>query len=140
MTARTPILLAALGLVLAGCGGKAEPLSTAAMDDVRLRDVGELYRSHQLAKQKPPKSLKDFAPFGNGAPTAYSAIRSGQVVVRYGATLPDTDEEPSSSASDEVLAYVKDVPEKGGPVLMLDRRMRTMTSDEFKAAKLAGTN
>ena len=47
--------------------------------------------------------------------------------------------EPSSPESDEVLAYWKTVPEKGGPVLMLDRRLRRMTAEEFKAARLAGT-
>jgi hypothetical protein len=55
------------------------------------------------------------------------------------ATLLDTDVEPSSPPSDDVLAYWKTVPEMGGPVLMLDRRIRTMTAEEFKAARLAGT-
>ena len=34
----------------------------------------------------------------------------------------------------------KEVPAKGGPVLLLDRSTRNMTADEFKAAKLAGTD
>jgi hypothetical protein len=139
MSIRIGAVLATLAVV-AGCAGKAEPLSPAAMEDVRLRDVGEIYRAHQIARKRPPKALKDFAEFANGAPTAYEALRNGQVVVRYGATLPDTAEEPTSPTSDEVLAYVKEVPEKGGPVLMLDRRLRPMTAEEFKSAKLAGTN
>jgi len=74
-----------------------------------------------------------------GTRVAFGAIRSGQVVVRWQATLPDTEAEPTSPESDEVLAYWKAVPQEGGPVLMLDRRLRRMTAEEFKAARLAGT-
>ena len=91
--------------------------------------------------KKPPASAQGLrSAIGDaGSPAAYGAIRSGEVVLRWQATLPDTDLEPSSPTSDEVLAYWKTVPEKGGPVLMLDRRLRRMTADEFKAARLAGT-
>jgi hypothetical protein len=37
------------------------------------------------------------------------------------------------------LAHWKSVPDEGGPVLMRDRSIRTMTAEEFKAARLAGT-
>ena len=59
--------------------------------------------------------------------------------MRWEATLPDTEVEPSSPTSDEALAYWKTIPEKGGTVLMLDRRLRRMTAVEFKSARLAGT-
>jgi hypothetical protein len=139
---RRGILLSFLGwltFLTAGCGAGNEPLPQATINDVKLRDVGELYRVHQINRKVPPKSLKDFAAFGNVTPSAYEAIRGGDVVVRWGATLPDTDEEPSTHSSDEVLAYLKEVPQQGGSVLMLDRSMRTLTADEFKGAKLAGT-
>ena len=60
------------------------------------------------------------------------------VVLRYGAMLSDTKEEPGQTPSDELLAYESQVPEKGGRVLMLDRTIKTMTPEEFKVAKLAG--
>lgn len=139
MTLRSsPFVLAAAALALGGCGARNEPLSPSAHADARLRDVGELYRAHQLTRHAPPKAIKDLAPFGNATPSGYEAIRTGAVVVRYGATLPDTAEEPTGASADEVLAYAKEVPAQGGPVLMLDRRTKTMTADEFKAAKLAG--
>jgi hypothetical protein len=126
---------------LAGCEGLTPqgPLTETQMEELKLREVGELYRLHQMMAKEPPRSLKDFHTIGEaGSPAAYDAIRSGEVVVRWQASLPDTDAEPSSPTSDEVLAYWKTVPEKGGPVLMLDRRLRRMTADEFKSARLAG--
>lgn len=133
-----------LGLAIAPCGcnglSQSGPLSQTQMEDLKLREVGELYRLHQVMAHKPPRTLKDFNAVGAaGSRAAYGAIRSGEVVLRWQATLPDTDVEPSSPESDEVLAYWKTVPETGGPVLMLDRRVRQMTAEEFKAARLAGT-
>jgi hypothetical protein len=132
-----------LTFVSAGCDRliPSGRLSPEQFDDARLRDVAELYRLHQITAKKPPRSLRDFNTVGGdaGAPLGYSAIRSGQVVVRWEAMLPDTEVEPTSSPSEEVLAYIRTVPEQGGPVLMLDRRIRHMTAEEFKAAKLAGT-
>ena len=134
-------LVAILAMSLSGCDfvGSPSPPTETQMKDIRLSDVGELYRAHQESYKKPPKSLKDFINLGDAsAPTGFEALRNKQVIVRWNATLPDTSVEPTSPPSDQVLAYVKDVPEQGGSVLMLDRRIRHMTPEEFKAAKLAG--
>jgi hypothetical protein len=128
--------------VLGGCGMGMQqgPVAANAMQETKLREVGALYRLHQVMLKKAPQSLKDFNRLGDASSRgAYGAIRSGEVVVRWQATLPDTDVEPSSTTSDEVLAYWKTVPDEGGPVLMLDRSVRKMTTEEFKAARLAGT-
>ncbi|AMV36268.1 hypothetical protein [Planctomyces sp. SH-PL62] len=58
-------------------------------------------------------------------------------MVIYGAPLPDTKEEGGGSPNEEILAYGKDVPTKGGAVLLLNRTVRRMTADEFKAAPQA---
>ncbi len=127
-------------LVAMGCSQQAPPLTTGQLDEIKLREVGELYRLHQVMAGKAPRSLKDFNAIGDAdSPMAYGAIRSGDVVVRWEVTLPDTEIEPTSPSSDEVLAYLKSVPEKGGSVLMVDRRIRRMTPEEFKNAKFAGT-
>ncbi len=127
-------------LAQAGCGGSSNtPLTPEKLNDVKLREVGELYRVYQINSKKPPKSLKDLAPYANATLTAYETLRKGDVVVRYGATLPDTEEEPKSTGATEVLAYLKDVPSQGGPVMMLDRSTKSMTPEEFKSAKFAGT-
>jgi hypothetical protein len=134
-------IISALAVIISGCDGFLHqgPLTPTQMEDVRLQDVGELYRLYQMSTKKPPRSLRDLNRVGDAAgPTGYEAIRSGQVVVRWRATLPDTAAEPTSPPSDQVLAYVKNVPETGGPVLMLDRRIKHMTPEQFKVAKLAG--
>jgi hypothetical protein len=133
-------LLSILPVAAASCGGSnGEPLPPDVMNDVRLREVGELYRIYQANKKKAPKALKDLNAFANSTPSAYESIHGGAIVVRWGATLPDTSEEPTTRGATEVLAYLKDVPQQGGPVLMLDRSTRRMTANEFKAAKLAGS-
>ena len=131
-----------VSVLLAGCGmGQQGPLTSSQFEEMKLRDVGELYRLHQIMAKKPPRSLKDFQMIGDAdAPTGYGAVRSGEVVLRWQVTLPDTEVEPTTATSNEVLAYIKTVPEKGGPVLMLDRQIRQMTAEEFKEAKLAGTD
>ncbi|WP_435015750.1 hypothetical protein TA3x_003301 [Tundrisphaera sp. TA3] len=69
---------------------------------------------------------------------AMNEVRNGNIIVQWGATLPDIKEEPGQSTAPEILAYGKDVPEKGGYVLHLDRTVTKMTAEEFKAAPKAG--
>lgn len=127
-------------LATAGCGGSdAKPVTQADMEQTSLNDVAELYRVYQISKNKPPEKVADLASSEQIAPIGMNAIRTGDVIVRLGATLPDTGEAPGKGP-DEVLAYQKQVPASGGKVLMLDRTIKTMTADEFKAAKLAGTS
>ena len=130
----------AFSLCTAGCGGPVDqPVTKEDMTLTKLSDVGELYRFYTQEKKKPPKSEADFAPLGMMSPMGLNAIRTGEIVVRFGAALPDTGEEPGKGPGDEVLAYEKQVPATGGKVLMLNRTVRAMTAEEFKAAKLAGT-
>ena len=129
-----------LPLVVAGCGGPVEkPPTVADMEETKLNDVAELYRLHQVSANKPPTSIGELTAMEAMSPMGAQAIRQGDVVVRLGATLPDTAEGPGTGPSDEVLAYQKQVPESGGQVLMLNRTIKSMTAEEFKAAKLAGS-
>ncbi|WP_154673876.1 hypothetical protein [Singulisphaera acidiphila] len=66
------------------------------------------------------------------------ASRAASASSNFGARLcPTRKEEPGSGAAKEVPAYLKKVPQDGG--LMLDRTLRNMTAEEFKAAPQAGT-
>jgi len=129
------------GLVVQGCGGNVDqPATKDEMRQTALADVGELYRMYVVTKKKTPRKVADFAPLERMSPAGFLAVRGGDIVVRFEATLPDTQMEPGKSSSDEVLAYEKSVPGTGGQVLMLNRTIRAMTPDEFKAAKLAGAS
>ena len=124
---------------LAGCGGGSAPKNDAeAKDSSSLNELGEAYRSYMIAKKKPPQKISDLlaaeAIGGNGVALA----KTGNIVVQWGAVLPDTNEEPGGTPSPEILAYGKNVPEEGGYVLLLDRTVKRMTADEFKAAPKAG--
>jgi hypothetical protein len=72
---------------------------------------------------------------GQEYPGAVELLKSGQLVVQWGAPLT-----PEGEATDAVLAYLKTVPERGGLVLLQDgRTIKTMTAEELKAApKAAG--
>jgi hypothetical protein len=127
-----------LSILAPGCGGSNRTITPDQGREGVLNQVGSMYLAHQLAKNAAPLKLVDFNSVRAVAGNAYESIRTGEVVVRYGATLPDTNEEPGGSPSDEVLAFEKQVPESGGKVLLLNRTVKTMTADEFKSAKKAG--
>ena len=55
-------------VVLSGCGtGTQGQLTADQMDEVKLREVGELYRLHQVKLKKAPRSLKDFNVIGEAS-------------------------------------------------------------------------
>ena len=125
--------------LISGCGGASNaPVTKEVMEETALSDVAELYRGYTSLKKKPPTKISDFASMEMMSPIGYEAVRSGTIIVRMGAVLPDTGEEPGKGPGDEVLAYQKQVPESGGQVLMLNRTIRKMTAEEFKTAKMAG--
>ncbi len=137
---REMVRLCCLGLLAAGCGDSGNrPMTKDDVATLALSDVGEIYRMYTVDKKKPPARTADLTPLEPVNPTGLHAIESGDVIVRFGAVLPDTDEVPGKGTGDEVLAYQKEVPESGGKVLMINRTIRAMTAEEFKAAKLAGT-
>lgn len=135
-----PWLVAGLFLLnLAGCGESTPSDPKEADESFALNQVAEGYRVYTIAKKKPPTNIKELTELETLAGNGVEAVRKGDIVVQWGAPLPDTDEEPGHSPSTDVLAYVKDVPDKGGYVLLLNRSVKKMTAEEFKAAPKAGT-
>jgi hypothetical protein len=120
--------------LLAGCSGENKPRTVDQVGQDNLVQVGELYRQHQFMKKKPPQKLSDFNTLRTIGGNGFEALSKGSIVLLYNATLPDTEEDPGQSDSSEVLAYEKQVPESGGYVLLLNRKIKKMTADEFKAA------
>ncbi|WP_165069278.1 hypothetical protein [Paludisphaera rhizosphaerae] len=134
--------VALLGLVGIGCDSspETEPVTEANRSAHALSDVGELYRQYTFDKKKPPTTIADLTPLESLAPLGLKALQDGSVIARAGVVIEDVLEGPATKdPADDVLAYAKEVPSSGGPVLMHNRTIREMTADEFKAAKLAGT-
>jgi hypothetical protein len=132
----------------AGCVGSKDKYAVPTQDQRRqmeLSEVGELFRLYMLEKKKPPERFTDFEhaaqPYGllTMGPSGMAAMKNGEIIPFYKAALPDLGAEPGKGAGDVVLAYEKKVPTEGGMVLMLNRTIRTMTAEEFKSARKAGT-
>jgi hypothetical protein len=129
--------LAFLVLPLAGCGPSGASSTADPAEERALRQVGEMLREYQMSVGSPPQTIKQLQANAGSSPGGFENLKSSGVVVVWGAPLPDTKEEPGGSPDEDVLAYGKDVPEKGGAVLLLNRTVRSMTADEFKAAPKA---
>jgi len=99
-------------------------------EEFTISQVGTIFRMRQRAQKPPPKGIKDIESQQAVNAAAVAAIKSGDVIVNWGVGLAD-----DSDAASTVLAYQKDVPEKGGEVLMQDGKAKNMTAEEFKAAK-----
>jgi hypothetical protein len=131
---RSIFAVCSLALMAAGCGGSNGPITPDDADQILLTQVGELCRHYQFKTKKPPQKVSDLQAVRSLGGPGYEALQSGKIVLLCNATLPDLDEDPGHSESGEVLAYMKDVPQNGGHVLLLNRTIKKMTADEFKAA------
>ncbi len=101
-----------------------------SLEQLSIGQVGQIFHSFQKAKKPAPKEFADIQPMMARFPAAVESIRSGDVLVFWGAGVDD-----GPDASSTVLAYQKDVPEKGGEVLMQDGTPKRMTPEEFREAK-----
>jgi hypothetical protein len=128
------MLWSSLGLMLAGYGVGPE-IKAIAPDERGLKELGAVYRIFTTKNKRAPRTLQELQVKGQQYPIAVEMIKSGDLIVQWGAPL-----DPENETADAVLAYVKTVPEQGGRVLMQDAwTIKNMTADEFKAAPKAGT-
>jgi hypothetical protein len=118
--------------LLAGCSGDSSPQGHVSGREEELREVWQMYKDHLDARKRPPAKLQDLIPYEPAAINGFGALRDDRVVLLWGATGL-TAGQPA-----RVLAYDKEVPEKGGPVLLQDGTVKTMSADEFKSAPKAG--
>ena len=77
---------------------------------------------------KPPDELSDIAKtqYEVAYPGAVKALQDGKYLVVFGV---------KGKEAGTLLAYEKEVPERGGAVIMANGNVRTMTPDQFKKAK-----
>jgi hypothetical protein len=129
-----------------GCSSGTGPAGSPANDEDALKMIGgQMFSAIQISKRPPRNAdeleadLKKLDYKAMGLPPDFPqtteetmrAVRSGRYVIIWGADYGHT------VGSDDILAYPKDAPEKGGPVLVCNGFVVTMTTDQFKKAKLA---
>jgi hypothetical protein len=120
------LLFTVLSVLAVGCGGG--PPAAPPTKNIVLGQIHDMYSHYIKSQQKAPSKLSDLANkrYEGISPTAVAALKKGEYVVVWGVNSKD---------SGTVLAYEKDAPTKGGPVLMADGTVKEMTADELKAAK-----
>jgi hypothetical protein len=114
------------------------PAAAAAPTDARsandLKQIGLAFHNHIDATNKAPSKAEDLAPYFENDKRLLDLLKNEDIVFFYNVTIAQM----TSGTSNTVLAYFKEVPEKGGLVLMGDASVKKMSPDEFKKATLAG--
>ena len=121
---------ALLATACIGCGGSGRSAGEAeSIEQLSIAQVGQILRIYQKGQKPPPHGIRDLLPLENGYPAAIKSIRDKEVLLYWGVGFTD-----ASDAAGTVLAYQKDVPEKGGEALMQDGTAKILTAEEFQAA------
>jgi hypothetical protein len=121
----------AVVVLIVGMAGAAPTDARLAND---LKQIGLAYHLHNDAAGKPPAKAKDLAPFMDNNKRLVDMLENEDVVFFYGVGIAQM----TAGTSNTILAYDKDVPEKGGLVLMGDASVKKMSAEEFKKATKAG--
>jgi hypothetical protein len=131
LTKTTAILT--LFVVLGGCSSRSgEEETPPALGD--LQEVNELLHAVGGAAGRAPAKLADLGRYQSMFSRGYEAVKSGNVVVLWGAPLKGEGEVGKDEA---VVAYEKNVPTEGGYVLLSAGTIKKMTASEFQAAPKA---
>ncbi len=126
-----------IALFSGGCSSKG-PGNGAAQDKKELlREVAGLVSAYTGEFKKGPQKLADLARYENGYPLGYEAVKSGEVVVVWGAKMIIEEGGGGNTGTTDVVAYLKKVPTEGGAVLLQNNTIKDMTPDEFRAAPKA---
>jgi hypothetical protein len=84
-----------------------------------------------------PTKLADLSRVKSLYTRGYDAVKSGQVVVLWGANSVK-GEGAIAQGGGEVIAYEKDAPTSGGFVLLSSGEVKQMSASEFQGAPKAG--
>jgi hypothetical protein len=129
---RCVVIAACLGL-LAGCS--SQPGAGAPPEFTLLQEVNDLLRAGAGAAGRAPAKLADLGRYQSMFPRAHEAVKSGAVVVLWGAPLKGEGE---SGKDEAVVAYEKAAPTDGGYVLLSAGTVKKLSAAEFAAAPKAG--
>ena len=128
------LMIVAFGAsLLAGCGGASTP-ATSATNLETATDVADMLKEFCEAKKVGPANIADLEKLDASVnhPLGQAVVARQDFVVFWRVAV-------SPANGDTVLAYDKDTPGNGGAVVMGDGKVKSMTAEEFNAAKKAGT-
>jgi len=133
---RTVATSCLLGLAsLAGCSSSGKQADGGPTRADELREVGQMLTLYSGESGKGPKKAADLAKYETGTPLGYKAVKTGDVVVVWGAKMPGEGE--AKSAPPDVIAYEKKTPTEGGFVLLLNGDVKEMSAADFASAPKA---
>jgi hypothetical protein len=128
-------LVVGLGLVV-GCSSHGpRPGEAGSPTVIPLQEVADLLRAVPGSANRPAARLADFDQFQSMYAKGYEAVKVGDVIVLWGATIKGEGEK---GGDDAVAAYEKSVPTLGGYVLLTSGEVKKMTPAQFQAAPKAG--
>jgi hypothetical protein len=130
---RWVVLAVSLGF-LVGCSSQRKGEAPSASYTV-LQELNDLLRTAESTAGRPPTAVADLERHQSMYPRGYGAVKSGDVVVVWGAALKGESEVGKDEA---VVAYEKSVPTGEGYVLLSAGTVKKMSAAEFKAAPKAG--
>jgi hypothetical protein len=132
----------ALSLVLAALAASGcNKLRDTALKQKTANDLEklcDLYGAFYSARGRGPASVDDLQPLATGdaeADAALDAVRNGRYVLLWGVDVHAAGRTRPGMAF-TVLGYERDVPEKGGLVLMVDGSVLEMKPAKFAASQM----
>ena len=126
---RPSLFLACLALTLFSACAQRRPPEPPKTSEDGLKELGEMYRYIDYSKLSPPNRVDDLNNYWDSIQNAFDRVKSGEIVVFWGVGY--------SKSGNQILAYDKKAETEGGPVLLRDGTVKTMTAAEFKAAPKA---
>lgn len=132
-------VLTSLLVGLAGCSSSSQPTAGSGPTKAdELREVGGLISAYTGEHKRGPTKLADLSRYELGYPLGYQAVKTGDVVVVWGAKMTIEEGGGGGGGTTDVVAYEKKVPTEGGSVLLQNGTVKEMTAVEFAAAPKAG--
>jgi hypothetical protein len=99
-----------------------------------LKQIGLAYHLCIDGTGRPPAKAEDLAPFMCNDKRLVDLLKNEDIVFFYRVGIAQM----TNGTSKTILAYDKEVPDKGGLVLMGDGSVQKLSVDEFKKAHKAG--
>ena len=94
-----------------------------------------MYRIVSAELKRPPKTIAELRKAESEVPGGFSMLGESNVEIYFNAALPEVQGKSAADTGQTILAFERTVPLQGGLALMLDRSIRRMSVEEFKAAK-----